>query len=452
MLLGALLVGALIDVTAHGAIADDGLSDTTAVQAAIDAAVSGDVVVFPSGTFFLTRAPAKRCAACLQSRTNITIRGAGCGQARCGGGTPTVIQGSIGALTGDYHLIGIKDGSGIVVEDMEIDGRKASITSADEQTHAIEVWNTSDVTIRDVYVHDMWGDTAKFLGDVAGSPTRFTSTDTVHVGNGRSGFAFAGGSAVTITRMYAENISDQAVDLEPASSAGIDGLTIRDSELHSLTAYALTLSGGSTPTKNVLVQNTRITGGGIHAQLLEDAEVDNATILATNGSTNGIHLQHHIKRITIRDSAILARGSFDGVALAGIEGQTPETITVKRTRITVDNGTALSYVNGPGPVTVDGISVRGHVPPTNAGTGINVQQDLATPAMAGVAMTAVDVRGVKNGIVVQRSVSAATISATFAGDVTLTTPSSVGTTCAGTVSPDRSALTVSATTANSGCP
>ncbi|WP_428938767.1 glycosyl hydrolase family 28-related protein [Fontivita pretiosa] len=47
----------VIDVRAYGAIPDDGIDDTAAIQAAIDAArVPGQIIQFPAGTFHISRA------------------------------------------------------------------------------------------------------------------------------------------------------------------------------------------------------------------------------------------------------------------------------------------------------------------------------------------------------------------------------------------------------------
>jgi hypothetical protein len=63
-----------ISVAAYGAIPNDGLNDKTAITNAINAAVSGDIVIFPTGTYNLDGAGTKLM---LFSKNNLIIDGQG---------------------------------------------------------------------------------------------------------------------------------------------------------------------------------------------------------------------------------------------------------------------------------------------------------------------------------------------------------------------------------------
>lgn len=75
------LEGPVFDVTDHGAVADDDLSDEVAIQSAIDAAeaAGGGVVFFPAGRFDLNVTPEDQSRVIMVSGSNIVLRGVGSG-------------------------------------------------------------------------------------------------------------------------------------------------------------------------------------------------------------------------------------------------------------------------------------------------------------------------------------------------------------------------------------
>jgi len=89
------VTGPIYDVTAYGAVADDGQSDRDAIQATVDAAeaVGGGVVLFPAGGFHLNTLADAESPILIRSG-GVVLRGAG----RDEGGTRLVMERNLEAL------------------------------------------------------------------------------------------------------------------------------------------------------------------------------------------------------------------------------------------------------------------------------------------------------------------------------------------------------------------
>lgn len=457
------LVLATYTVESFGAIPNDGLSDSQAFRDAFAAACDDTlpaIVTAGAGTWFLPRID-NRSAVYILGCTDVTFQGVAstlaCGSQACTGSpSTTILQGSVGALSGDYMLFATDGGGGLDFADFACDGRKASISGADEQTHCIEIKGTDDTSITRVYFHDMWGDSVKFVTGVgAAIPDTFVVTDTWHKDNGRSGLAFNGGNDGLITNLTSSGISDQSIDMEPGDF--LSNITIRNCYLgtpSSNGAATLSLSGAVSPTTNILVQNV-VAMGGVHGVAMDGITLDNVLVIADNTGRVGIEFQGQADNITIRDSAISANGIFDAIKFGANVSAGASNVTIERVRLTADTGVGLDYVGGAGPLTVTNLKVRSQNAARNVGgTGIRIATEQATPVLDNVALTGVDVRGMQNGIVVSKGSGAADIDdCTFSGVVDLddVQAATIGAICSAAGLCTISGLTITADTASSGC-
>lgn len=463
----AFLSSATYTVESFGAIPNDGNSDCAAFESAYAAACDDSepaLITAGAGTFDMPKVDNRSCVF-VSGCTDVTFSGVAstldCGIAGCAGSpSTTILRGQTGTIIGDYMIFAVADGSGIAFQDFVCDGRKGSIVSADEQTHCIEFARTSSTSVVRSYFHDMYGDSVKYVAAGEGTPAGVTVTDTWHKDNGRSGLAFNGAGNVVIDGYVASGISDQAIDLEPGGGFGIQGITIRDAWLgapSSAGVYTLTLSGGTSPTRDALVQNSRI-DGGINAIMLEGATFDNVRIDAADRPA--VDLPRYVRDILIRHSTISVASGFDAIAFAAIsEAESPSEIYIDTVRVTIkDSSRAFTIEGGPGEVSVSGFVVRtGQLPNQNFnGEGVRVSSTNVGSAVLldNLNFAGLDIQGVQYGGTWGQLLNAPGITGSMAGTVSIVDQSaSIGVFCAASsLTLVRTGLTIAADTATSGCP
>lgn len=433
---------AIIEVTAHGAVADDDTSDSAAFRAAFAAAGDGDTVHAGCGVWDLPKIDSLS-AVYIYNRIGITFDGDGaCTSLKMAGGTHV----------GDYHIFHVKDGSNLTFKEFACDGNRSNIVSADEQTHCFNVDSVDGFTLHDAALDHMYGDGAKFLSSL--SPmTNVHIYDVTCDDNGRSGLAFHKGIDVLIERFTSTNISDAGIDTEPPVAHGITNFTVRDSYIGPATTpgvAVLALSKGD----NMAVYNTVI-HGCVHGVQSEGVILDHVVILAPEGLCDAVSFNSQTGVVMNRVN-IEARGARSGIATASTGSAAPNDWTLTHVRITVDSGTAfLLNGGGAGELAFSDVRIRSSHPSRYQGTGIYLNNTLAEYDVDNVTITDVDITGTYRGISVLRGASAGLIQVVADGAISLATAESIGTNCSnitGGSSFDRTGLTVTAITENSGCP
>jgi hypothetical protein len=182
---------AVLYVTSYGAACDGATDDTSAIQAAINAATSGDTVVFPSGACRYSN------NITLSGRSNITLSGSGMDS--------TVIQ----ATVPDHSAVKILNSSGIVVQDIALDDINATVRTAAFDGDGFVVQASSNINFYSVRVSHTSGagihiDDSEYVG-VYDSELIETMADGVHVG-GHTGQNYS----VTIQDNYAHLTGDDS--------------------------------------------------------------------------------------------------------------------------------------------------------------------------------------------------------------------------------------------------
>lgn len=166
---------AVINVTSYGATANDGIDDSTAFNNALNAVpADGGEVYVPAGNY--------RIDVTIKIKSKTRLRGDGMRASRLYWGA-----------TADGDMIENADqtngNTGIIIEDLEIDGNRASNYNANAFAgFGIELSNVSDFHVERCYIHDLVRDALDVTG-VAGSSTAYSTkgfiTNNLMTGNGR---------------------------------------------------------------------------------------------------------------------------------------------------------------------------------------------------------------------------------------------------------------------------
>ena len=278
--LGALQSPAWLNVATWFSADPTGAADsTTAIQNALNAAASGDVVYLPAGTFLLNS------SALTVTTSGVTIMGAGQGA--------TIVQ--IGASFSGTAAINCTGANDTFISGMLIRGTSATYSS-NPAADAIRLNNSLRCTVRDVFCLYINGYAVSALGNSSGS-SLWTQLVNVHslscaqgahiLGNTASGFdagaaitncifeQTAGGDAlliedahdVLITNLEAWNLSTSSgnsIHIKGASAAvyvnGADlgGLTGSTPQAHPV----VLIEAGANGTPNQVAFNGGIIEGG----------------------------------------------------------------------------------------------------------------------------------------------------------------------------------------------
>lgn len=442
--LAALLLGATLEVTTYGAVANDATSDSAAFRAAFAAADVGDTVHAGCGTWDLPRVD-NQSAVYLANMNGITFAGSGsCTSLKMAGGTHT----------GDYHVFHVYGGGTWTFRDFACNGNRSNIVSADEQTHCMNVNAVAGFVAYNLTLDHAYGDGIKFIGD-ATTMTDVVLHDITMDDNGRSGFAFAGCGRCLMERITATNISDSGIDTEPPSPGMIDDFTVRDTFIGSPTSYgaaAFSMSNGT----NFKVYRTTIKGG-VHCSGSNGILMDHVTINAVGagGGITGLSL-NSINNVTMNRVSIEVGGSFNGIHTGSVSDPAkPANWTLTDVKVTVESGRAFSLDGGgPGGIVLTRPHVRSVHPSRYPGLGLYARSTLTTPPVTGIVFTDVDITGVQYGITAVHGAGTANISITASGVVTLGNANGYGSYCSsnGGLTYDRSGLSVTATNEHFNCP
>lgn len=128
----------VFEAARYGAVADDERDDTEAIQAAIDRArlVAGGIVRLPAGTLRVSdRPPLDQVALSLDGASGLSLQGMGADR------TKLVL-----VSEGDAHVIELADSTGVTIEKLSIDGRRAQHSVG----HGIRAAQADGLTLRDL--------------------------------------------------------------------------------------------------------------------------------------------------------------------------------------------------------------------------------------------------------------------------------------------------------------
>jgi len=173
-LAGLLLAGAasaaVVDVLSHGAVANDAVSDTAAIQAALNAAASagGGVVKIPAGVFI---------AADLKIGNGVALRGEGRGV--------SILQLAAGTAAGKAILANadtVNGNSLIGLYDLSFDGNRSNQVNS---THCLKMSRVEELTVAGCEFFD-----ASYYGMFVDAATNLVVQNSYAVSCAQSGFHF----------------------------------------------------------------------------------------------------------------------------------------------------------------------------------------------------------------------------------------------------------------------
>lgn len=329
------------NVKDFGATGDGNGDDTKPVQAAIDAAVAnkGGVVYFPPGTYLVAKrdAPGVLSTFSLSKVSNLVF---------LGDGPASTIKIKDGTYRGDFMIFRLLAGTTrISFLGLRFDGNKNNI-SADEHTHAIEIFDADEIHVERCWFEDSFGDGIQIVGkgaiQVGGEP--LDTADELIIRDCR--FKNWGRSGITCQRAFKRtritdnifnaNSGDQAIDFEPTGATSpteiiIDGNII----VHSTDTEAFTIGGiDFENNQKFIVTNNLIINGSVSGLALQHFTFTNNIIVASaNGNRPALNLIRHVTDGLIADNIMVSSGRQRDIACVHItfnNGLTPGRLLLAR--------------------------------------------------------------------------------------------------------------------------
>jgi hypothetical protein len=330
-----------LDVRSYGAVGDGVTDDRAAIQLAIAAAAArgGAVVRIPAGTYRLTEAPGQYRA--IEVTAGVTLRGAGQGVA--------TLRSADG--TGEGVRTIYAHGAGITIEDLTLDGNKATrpcpppstdaagnpVVCRHEQSHGIIAQDAPGLRIRAVTAHDFPGDGVTLYTGV----TDVSVEDVTSIGNDRNGLTVNGAvdNLVVSHSTFRNNLAQQ-VDSEPGGATVIGAVTVVGCVIDAVRSgqYALTVSGSGPTTQGGpwRVLDSTISGG-INVTWARDVTIAGNTITAS-GRYPALFVYRTSSRVDVVGNSISYTGTdnaLQAVWIAGTAAQAPTGVRIARNTIAV---------------------------------------------------------------------------------------------------------------------
>jgi hypothetical protein len=304
------VVAACIDPIAFGAVANDGKSDTEAIQRAIDKAedTHGSVCLGP-GVWNLDRS--RRIPSLLIERGPVELHGVG---------PTTVLRMSGPGGHGDWRALQVRGpATGVMIRDVTIDGLAAHDT--EEQTHLLEIaLGAHDTIVRGVTLGPMrrpdqrvgegiGGDCIRLIGDQGKDVSGVQIVDSTLVDCDRSGIAVQRHvQNVVISDDAITGTGDTPIDFEPTGAeagGAIRGIAITRVTIDRTTdaqgEFGITLTGADLAVSDIAMHN-----GGINIG-------NGARVAITNSVIDGLGARISIFRradvITITGNRIVGSPS-----------------------------------------------------------------------------------------------------------------------------------------------
>jgi hypothetical protein len=201
----SMIQGAVFNVLDFGAVGDDTNNDTTAIQAAIDAAFAagGGVVYLPADKTF-------KVTASLVNKQNVTIRG----------------EGFTSVIKSATNFKVFNQNTGVVAYDMAWENFRitGAATGVVASNHGINLFESERSTIRNMWFEELDGDGIYIR-------TNNVTVENIYCKNCyRQGIAVTDGDYISIDNVRGEGTFINLVDIEPNSGDEINHLSINDVE------------------------------------------------------------------------------------------------------------------------------------------------------------------------------------------------------------------------------
>jgi Pectate lyase superfamily protein/Right handed beta helix region len=286
---------AVINVTTYGATGNGTTDDTASIQNALNAVpADGAEVYVPAGNYKIT--------ATIKIKSKTRFRGDGMRASRIFWGA-----------TADGDLIENADqangNTGIIIEDLEIDGNRASSYNANVFAgFGIELGNVTDFHVERCYIHDVVRDGIDVTG-VAGSGSGYSQkgfiTNNLITGNGRpyteGGITYQDGAGVGIIIatdiVIANNVitgnSSVGVHLEKNNAAEVlEEISISDNIIRNNVAggvYVVGHSGSGGEAEHISITGNTIENVG------EGIRIENARHYLVASNRISVTVRHGIR-------------------------------------------------------------------------------------------------------------------------------------------------------------
>jgi hypothetical protein len=309
-----------VSVKTFGAKGDGITDDRAAIQAALDAATSGTGELYiPAGTYLISTSPRGAFGVAVSGKVH--LRGAGQDK--------TVLQQAAGAGPA-VRLMNVS-GTGVVIEDLALDGDKRTQTPS-EQRHGLFVTASEGLVVQRVTARNFTGDGFYLYNKTNGS--RFVQV--LATGNGRNGITLGGmvdGTTITDSKFVGNTA--QQVDSEPGGANVVSNTTITRSLLDTGGAskdYVLTCSGSNA---GVNGHDWNVVNNTINGPVFV-VSADRVVIADNTGSNSTpksfITVNRSSSDVTIRGNKLKQlqheAPSQAGVYVVGTAGSGPERVVV----------------------------------------------------------------------------------------------------------------------------
>ncbi len=249
---GSIAQDCSVDVTNPASSSDT----TTNLQAWFNSLPNDSIINLPTNACYNTEYPFS-----IVSRSNITINGNGATFQQKTDGSGLTYSGKDTVRT--RGSVRILDSSLITINSLKLKGTRTGAYTGCynanlEAQHGFNVAGSSNTTLNNVTVNDVWGDFLEFANGGAGAlSTNTTVTSSTFSGAGRQGMGLTWTRGVTISSSTFDTICRSAIDIEPlASSNGeVHDIMIDGNTWTTFNFSWFTAGGNSTNVTNVTVKN-----------------------------------------------------------------------------------------------------------------------------------------------------------------------------------------------------
>jgi len=272
------LSGGTVNAKEFGARGDGATDDTQAIQDALNA---GNLFL-PPGTYMVRM---------ISIPANRLLIGMGAGSIlKLKAGSP------------DFsNVLSIKDASQVLIRDIAIDGSGNNVASG-EHSHNLFIWNSKDVLVDNVILHDAQGDGISIGSDENGETRRITIRNCNFYNRGRGGITIVGQGASDV---FLTNNHIRLGTQVTTSTSHINGIHV---ELSSPVA--------THPTENIQILDNIVREGGISISTKQtDGQWRKVRIAGNEIDLSGSEAKHGIWLLETADFTItdnIITGNKDG--------------------------------------------------------------------------------------------------------------------------------------------
>jgi hypothetical protein len=322
------VLAACVNPVAYGAVADDGKPDNDALQQAVEAAEQqghGAEVCIPDGTFDL--GPPTRLASVWIRKGDIAIHG--------NGEEATVLRMSGDGEGKTWYGLFLYGATHVELRDFTITA--TATTHTQEQTHLIQIGPTAvNIHVTGLRLGPMrradqaigdgaGGDCIRLLGEADQMVEQVTIDNDDFIGCDRSGVTVQRGvRGLVVAHDSFSLIGDTPIDFEPTATAPIENIAMIDLAItrapKAQGTWAITIAGYGmeNPTRNVVVSDCDLVGGGIGLLNTKDVIIANNRITHGTGTNNTIHAMRRVISLLVKHNVIVRPADSPPGALVGM--------------------------------------------------------------------------------------------------------------------------------------